>query len=425
MAFAAHYLERFTDCRVLIDTAPQGNLNMIITIPCYDEENTLLSLESLYHCCLPDQAVEVIILINYPENASQQVAQKHQDIYRTLTEWSASHSNAALQFFPILEALPIKHAGVGLARKTAMDEAVRRFDVIDNPHGIIAGFDADCICDSNYLQLIEHFFRDHKHIVGCSIYFEHALVGKEFPNEVYRSIILYELYLRYYVEGLRFAGYPNAFHTIGSSFAVKTNAYASVGGMNKRKAGEDFYFLQKLMNYGLFSELNTTCIHASPRPSQRVPFGTGAAITKMLAKEDTSYLTFEPKAFDDLKIFFQQVEKLFKCEPNDLKKIKNKLSHCLIQFEFMNDFDDAVTEMNGNCASVSAFRKRFYQWFDGLVCLQYLNFAHTTIYKKTDVVKAASLMALWRFGETISINPKELLLLYRAKQKGTKVEEKN
>ena len=84
---------------------------------------------------------------------------------------------------------------------------------------------------------------------GCSIYFEHPLHGPLEPK-VYEAIAAYELHLRYYVQALRYAAFPYAHHTIGSSMAVRADAYAKQGGMNKRQAGEDFYFLHKIIPLG-------------------------------------------------------------------------------------------------------------------------------------------------------------------------------
>ena len=64
------------------------------------------------------------------------------------------------------------------------------------------------------------------------------------------AIMKYELYLRYYRLALEYTGHPHAYHCIGSAFAVRTLDYVAQGGMNKRQAGEDFYFLQKLIATG-------------------------------------------------------------------------------------------------------------------------------------------------------------------------------
>ena len=50
----------------------------------------------------------------------------------------------------IADTESFKGWGVGLARKTGMDEAVRRFDIINNPEGVILSLDADCTVEHNY-----------------------------------------------------------------------------------------------------------------------------------------------------------------------------------------------------------------------------------------------------------------------------------
>ena len=65
-------------------------------------------------------------------------------------------------------------------------------------------------------------------------------------NDETKAIICYEIFLRYYVLGLKFAKSDYAFHTIGSTMLCTPDAYVKVEGMNKRKAAEDFYFLEKL-----------------------------------------------------------------------------------------------------------------------------------------------------------------------------------
>ena len=48
--------------------------------------------------------------------------------------------------------MPLKHAGVGLARKWGMDEAVARFAHIQRPEGLIITLDADCQVAKNFIM---------------------------------------------------------------------------------------------------------------------------------------------------------------------------------------------------------------------------------------------------------------------------------
>src|SRR5207249_6387595 len=102
-------------------------------------------------------------------------------------------------------------------------------------------------------------FRENPRSPGCSIYFEHPLEGP-LDARVYDAISTYELHLRYYVQALRYAGFPYAYHTFGSCMTVRADAYMEQGGMNKRKAGEDFYFLQKIISLDGFSDLTETTV---------------------------------------------------------------------------------------------------------------------------------------------------------------------
>ncbi len=125
-------------------------------------------------------------------------------------------------------------------------------------------------------------FYNRKERKACSIRFEHPLSGSEFPDEVYRYVTMYELHMRYFYQAVKYSGYPYAFHAIGSAIAFRASAYLKAGGMNRKQAGEDFYFIQKLIPQGGFFALNSTTVHPSPRTSDRVPFGTGAVISKLI-----------------------------------------------------------------------------------------------------------------------------------------------
>ncbi len=128
--------------------------------------------------------------------------------------------------------------------------------------------------------------------------------GDDFPEDIYRYITLYELHLRYYIQGLRYSGFPYAFHTVGSAIAVKAFQYVKAGGMNRRQAGEDFYFVQKLVPLGGYFALNSTTVYPSPRESFRVPFGTGAAISRLMNNPGEEFLTYNFEAFRELRSLF-------------------------------------------------------------------------------------------------------------------------
>jgi hypothetical protein len=434
--FASNYLWRNAHHKEgIVPSMPDSNTSVIITIPCYREELVIATLNNLFSCFKPSSIVEVLILINYPEgNLDEEYF--HLRLYREIQQWVSAHTSSSIIFYPIYMPLPPKEAGVGLARKVLMDEAVIRFSSINKPKGIIVGFDADCLSENNYLIEIEKFFFNNPHANGCSIYFEHPLYGAEYNQDIYNSIALYELYLRYYVEGLRYAGFPYAFHTLGSSFAVRADAYVKQGGMNKRKAGEDFYFLNKIMKLGNYFELNSTTVFPSPRISNRVPFGTGAAINKIIEGNDDYLYTFSSKIFDILKTFFNSFDLLYS------GNITPSFHPVLEEYLKLNDWNSAITLAHNNSTNFSTFKKRMFNWFDGLKVLQFMHYAHFNGIHRMNIVEASySLLQnenylpdkeqqnmLYKQDEMVSSsssitesmnhqNIKEMLLVYRKKQK--------
>lgn len=372
--------------------AVSEDVGISVVIPCCDEPALLTSLQALWDCERTVCTVEVLVVINASEDATDDILVQNIRAAGDAVEWIGLHSDEKLRFFLIEKNdLPKKHAGVGLARKIGMDEAVARFNQIGNDEGIIVCFDADCSCDPNYLKCIESHFSSNPLTPACSIYFEHPLQGEEFGKEVYEGITNYELFLRYYRQGLRFAGFPYAYHTIGSSMAVRSHIYQQQGGMNKRQAGEDFYFLQKIIPLGKFTELITTRVIPSPRPSLRVPFGTGKAISEWLEEEKEELLAYHPQTFNDLKTFFLQVPGLYALIGEGAgSEFIRSLPVSIAEWLNMNDFEKHLEEIRANSSSQQAFVKRFFNWFNAFMVLKYVHFSRDNHYPDVEVGKAAT-----------------------------------
>jgi cellulose synthase/poly-beta-1,6-N-acetylglucosamine synthase-like glycosyltransferase len=114
------------------DTFPSSGLSVSIVIPCFNEPDILASLESLYSCERPGSSVEVIVVMNYPEGCEKEIVIQHENTVATLKTWIRERNDDHLTFHIIdAPALPRKFAGVGLARKIGMDEAVYRFSQVN------------------------------------------------------------------------------------------------------------------------------------------------------------------------------------------------------------------------------------------------------------------------------------------------------
>lgn len=381
---------------------------IIVVIPCFNESEILKTLNSLNSCNKQTGNIEVIVVVNQSEVVAEEIKLQNELTVKEITDW-INHTDSFFKVHLIYEeSLPKKHAGVGLARKIGMDEAAMRFESI-NKDGVIVCLDADCTVEDNYFVEIEKHFKNNSKTPGCSIKYAHPLTGNDFDNEHYEGILNYELFLRYYNLALKNTGAPYAFHTVGSSMAVKSSAYQKQGGMNKRKAGEDFYFLQKIIELGEFTEINSTTVYPSPRTSDRVPFGTGKAINDFLNQENKQeYLTYNFTSFLILNELFLDAESIYKTTNYDSK---HKL---LVGFLNEIDFNNKVEEIKKNTTSLESFKKRFFKFFDAFIVLKYVHFSRDNFYKNEEIKSQVIELLLVLTGNNFSgLTKHELLLKLR------------
>ena len=377
MSFVEKYLNRFVRFPTFIKEECK-KVDIIVVIPCYKEPHLTDTIDSLLQCMKPKGSVEVIVVINEPDNVAPEANNQNVRTESEIKKWKHHHPDAFFKLFAICpKPFPKKHAGAGLARKTGMDEAVRRFGEADNPDGIIFSLDADTYVAPNYFTETENLFYNNSEYVGTNISFRHRI--KELEDENQRQgIILYEKYLTYYRDAMAYTGFPNAMYTIGSAFAVKVYAYMKQGGMNNRQAGEDFYFLHKLAQFGPVAELNTTCVYPSARISDRVPFGTGFAMKKWQSGDRDLLNTYCFRSFCDLKYFFGLIPEFYNTDIPDLEKRGVAKSIC--SFLEKEKFHESLKEIKKNSSTSSAFQKRFFRFFNAFRILKFLNYSHGTYY---------------------------------------------
>jgi len=189
MGFADQYFSKQKGLRPYIHSTPSEHLKYVVVIPAYCEPDLNDSLNSLWKCARPAGYAEVIIVVNSSVNAGMQIKEINQKAIQNANDWILNHDDPSFRFFVIdRQDMPVKYAGVGLARKTGMDEALYRFNQLNKKTGIILSFDADSLCDENYFIAIEDNCRVSPSTKGFNIYFEHSFTGKDFPGEVYKGI---------------------------------------------------------------------------------------------------------------------------------------------------------------------------------------------------------------------------------------------
>ncbi|MDR2040085.1 MAG: glycosyltransferase family 2 protein, partial [Bacteroidales bacterium] len=225
--------------------------------------------------------------------------------------------------------------------------------------------------------------------------------------------ILYELHLRYLNQAMRYTGFPYAYHTVGSSFAVRASAYVKQGGMNKRKAGEDFHFLHKIIPLGDYVEINTTRVIPSPRISDRVPFGTGASMRRWMNDGEQALYTYPIEPFRDLKELFSLIPEFYRSDINNMASIGASLPDPLMDFLKQNNYVYHIDIAKQNSASLETFTKRFFGWFGGLQIVKYLNYSCLGHYEKQPADKAALSLLLLSGHKNLPVHPRDLLFAYR------------
>ncbi len=270
--------------------------------------------------------------------------------------------------------LPEKDGGVGLARKIGMDLALSIFNYDSNQKNILLCLDADCTISKNYIDEIYDQFNKRK-ISAASINFEHKIEG-ELENQF--AILNYENFLRYYVLGLNFANSPYAFHTVGSSMACDVESYVKIGGMNKKKAAEDFYFLEKLAKVVKVENINSVTVFPSSRGSWRVPFGTGQRVNRYLSKIQNENVLYDPESFEILKnwneIFLKNKIEIAEFYLNSAKSIHNELYNFLNQNEFEKNWNQILS----NSKNEIQINKQKQIWFDGFKTLKLIHYLRDT-----------------------------------------------
>ena len=391
MGFATKWLAERALFPVLFRDIPDSRTGIILAVPAYNEPGIRVLLDSLASCDPPFCKVEILIIVNAKEGSGSDIILNNQKCIEDIDSWKRDNPDCFFRVFAFNAGIPeIKGWGVGLARKTAMDEALRRLNEIDYPEGVIVCLDADCSVEKNYfVSIAEHLLRDTRH-TACSIYFEHPLDVTQTDENIIKYIIMYELHLRYFLWANKFSGFPWAVHTVGSALAVKAFQYMKAGGMNRRQAGEDFYFIQKLAPLDGYFSLNKTAVYPSPRESLRVPFGTGATISRMMRSNGEQLLTYNFDAFRELRSLFTIVDKLYQAGNQEAINFYQDLPAGLRSFISEKEWTEKIREINANTAGSVSFLKRFYGWFNMFRIVRYLNYVHGSMLEKKPVTDSAT-----------------------------------
>jgi hypothetical protein len=273
-----------------------------------------------------------------------------------------------------------EEGGVGLARKIGMDTALQVFDYSVPGKKLIISLDADCVVEENYLDEILRSFTKYN-LSAATIDFEHDL-SEHGINRL--GIISYEIFLRHYVAGLLFAQSSYAFHTIGSTIVCDHEAYIKVGGMNTKKAAEDFYFLQKLAKHYTINRISSTKVRPSARESWRVPFGTGRSMSDFSTNKK-DILLYHADVYIILKDWLELLNSnLSQNSGMILKEAKNihpELYNFLDSRGFSKDWGKIL--LNSKSAKQLDYQRK--NWFDAFETLKLIHHLRDTSFPMIDI----------------------------------------
>lgn len=372
-------IDRYLDRHALVPPeaqrllAPVAGLKLCVVIPALAERARLGGvLDSLSVGSARLSEAEVIVVVNQPEDADPDTSANNQ---ASLVELGARPAGSlSLQVLDRASpgsALQTQAAGVGLARRIGMDLALSRLARAGQPdRAAIACLDADSPVAPGYVDALLAAFDRAEPPVGGVCACAHPIPEDPLLGP---AILAYETWMRYFELGLRLAGSPFSYPTIGSCLVASAAGYALADGMPERPAGEDFHFAQKLIKVagraGL-QRLTGALVLPAARRSARVPFGTGRAMLRCADEGLDAFRRVEPpQAFFDLQRWFASFEPGFA----DPVALRRATSPDLAAFLDAERAWGALERIRDNQPDATHFGLAVHHWFDGLKCVRFVH----------------------------------------------------
>ena len=370
----------------------------IVVIPAFSEYDflfdTLFSLSASATETL--QKTQVIVVINNRISSTPEDIKNNTITLSLLESLIASDCYTPLSIAWI-DACTAGNAfsdreGVGLARRIGADHALHllaRHSAYDVP---IVHLDADTVPAPGYLDAVVRFYASTVRWGGYAAY-QHPTDDNDL--ELRGAMIAYENYMRYHELGLRFAGSPYAYPALGSIMSSTAYAYAAVGGMNRRCAGEDFYFMQQLRKTGSLSRIPAALVYPAGRSSVRTPFGTGRSISTSKTAPLPHAFLYHPECYQILRELLQLIKDSTTMNGKQLLDaaviIHPELKRFLAQKRFRTHWD----RITANHPASEARQAQFHVWFDGLRTIQLIHHLRNTSLPDIPATEAIQCVFSW------------------------------
>ena len=343
-----------------IENQPSGqSFSAMLVIPVLAElENIATTLSSLSKVV---GEFGIILVINNRKTEKPERISENQQLLKQLRNGSFNHIKHLMWIDCSSSSKELaENRGVGLARRIGMDSAL----TILKQNGLLFSLDADCLVETNYLIAAQSILTETVD-AGCFLY-KHQ---KAESLEIQAGIDIYENYLNHYVEGLKQANSPYAYHAIGSIIAVTDKAYILADGMPlKRQAAEDFYFLQNVAKHCSVKTIPST-VFPSARLSSRTPFGTGQQMIEFTENRNAKNC-FSNQAFVELK----QVLEVLTAQLDQKILNLNELDLSAYSIQTLEEisFGSFWNKLQLNYQTTPQKLQAFHRWFDALKTLKFI-----------------------------------------------------
>mgnify|MGYP003638848815 CR=1 FL=1 len=372
----------------------QDGVEMVVVIPVLAEsERLFLTLGDLVQNdpeCLAHTSVMCVVNNRAPEIAGADDCRDNQRILAALPNFAAAHPTLRLAWVdassPGRELGPKE--GVGLARKIGLDWGLQILHENNVPQGPLISLDGDTRVGNDYLAAIRSFFESPTGWAAVVDY-AHPTAG---DSDETRAILAYEFFLRYQELALHYAQSPYHYPAIGSTMICTAEAYSASGGMNRRQAGEDFYFLQQLAKTGQVDRIRDTTVVPASRPSHRVPFGTGRKVGAYAQDEDDAYLIYNPTTYDVIRRWLHTAQGGLAHGGAALLEQAQAIDPELGRFLEQQQFETAWDRVLGQCKSDGQRQRQFHAWFDGFRTLKLTHHLRDHGHPRQDLFEALAVL---------------------------------
>ena len=340
-----------------------------IVIPVYNEINYIgNTLQSINHQNqdLLDKTL-IILVINNSDTSAHEITTSNYNTHQKIKEKKYNFEYIILDYYSSENAISEKFCGVGLARKIGLDFAMH----YAYENSLLFCLDADTLISKNYLKIITQYYIKNNFLVA-TINFQHQLSSDPIIN---KGIQVYEEALKDISSKIRKCKSPYGYVSMGSAIVCNAVAYVAVGGMSKKKAAEDFYFLQSLAKYTKIHHIQEILVFPSSRNEERVHLGTGYRMNEYHLNNSFKNLFFTDESYNVIKkiicLFENNYNQSYECINKELNKhFSNKVCNFIYEHNIENVWD----KINSNAKTKDQFITFFHQWFDALKIMKLLKY---------------------------------------------------